>query len=158
MRMYYACIIQRCKANLLNFCRSYDRGDFPMVLSHTSRGCKIVWKVGNCLILAAKCIQNSAPSHLFHHFQFPNGYLHILSRYRLRFFDQVGHQTIYQRQFGCGNLKMVLKGKIFAMWWPGFKDFIGFFEMAEHGASEAHKNEFLSYEVLKIQKANNIFL
>ena len=28
--------------------------------------------------------------------------------------------------------------------------------MEEHGASEAHKNEFLNYEVLKIQKANNI--
>ena len=54
MRMYYACIIQRCKANLLNFCRSYDRGDFPMVLSHTSRGCKIVWKVGNCLYSCSK--------------------------------------------------------------------------------------------------------
>ena len=49
-----ACIIQRCKANLLNFCRSYDRGDFPMVLSHTSRGCKIVWKVGNCLYSCSK--------------------------------------------------------------------------------------------------------
>ena len=44
----------------------------------------------------------------------------------------------------------VLKSKIFAMWWPGFKDFIWFFEMEEHGASEAHKNEFLNYEVLKI--------
>ena len=31
----------------------------------------------------------------------------------------------------------VLKSKIFAMWWPGFKDFIWFFEMEEHGASEA---------------------
>ena len=36
------------------------------------------------------------------------------------------------------------------MWWPGFKDFIWFFEMEEHEASEAHKNEFLNYEVLKI--------
>ena len=44
----------------------------------------------------------------------------------------------------------VLKIKIFAMWWPGFKDFIWFFEMEERGASEAHKNEFLNYEVLKI--------
>ena len=31
----------------------------------------------------------------------------------------------------------VLKSKIFAMWWPGFKDFIWFFEMEERGASEA---------------------
>ena len=44
----------------------------------------------------------------------------------------------------------VLKSKIFAMWWPVFKDFIWFFEMEEHRASEAHKNEFLNYEVLKI--------
>ena len=44
----------------------------------------------------------------------------------------------------------VLESKIFAMWWPGFKDFIWFFEMEEHWASEAHKNEFLNYEVLKI--------
>ena len=44
----------------------------------------------------------------------------------------------------------VLKSKIFAMWWAGFKNFISFFEMEEHGASEAHKNEFLNYEVLKI--------
>ena len=44
----------------------------------------------------------------------------------------------------------VIQSKIFPMWWPGFKDFIGFFEMEEHGASEAHKNEFLNYEVLKI--------
>ena len=44
----------------------------------------------------------------------------------------------------------VLKSKIFAMWWPGFQDFIWFFEMEEHGSSEAHKNEFLNYEVLKI--------
>ena len=36
------------------------------------------------------------------------------------------------------------------MFWPGFKDFISFFEMEEHGASEAYKNEFLNYEVLKI--------
>ena len=33
-----------------------------------------------------------------------------------------------------------------------------FFEMEEHGALEAHRNEFLNYEVLKIWKANNIFL
>lgn len=32
-------------AGVTTFRRSYDRGDFPMVLSHTSRGCKIVWKV-----------------------------------------------------------------------------------------------------------------
>ena len=44
----------------------------------------------------------------------------------------------------------VLKSKIFAMWWPSFKDFIWFFEMEEHGASEAHKNDFLNYEVFKI--------
>ena len=44
----------------------------------------------------------------------------------------------------------VLKSKIFAVGWPGFKGFIWFFEMEEHGASEAHKNEFLNYEVLKI--------
>ena len=31
----------------------------------------------------------------------------------------------------------VLISKIFAMWWPGFKDFIWFFEMEEHGAWEA---------------------
>ena len=31
-----------------------------------------------------------------------------------------------------------------------FKDFIWFFEMEEHGASEAHKNEFLNDEILKI--------
>ena len=31
-----------------------------------------------------------------------------------------------------------------------FKDFIVFFEMEEQGASDAHKNEFLNYEVLKI--------
>ena len=27
---------------------------------------------------------------------------------------------------------------------------IDFFEMEEHGASEAYKNEFITYEVLKI--------
>jgi len=36
------------------------------------------------------------------------------------------------------------------MGWPSFKDFIWFFEMEEHGALEAHKKEFLNYEVLKI--------
>ena len=41
----------------------------------------------------------------------------------------------------------VLKSKIFAMWWPGFKDFIW---NGGARASEAHKNEFLNYEVLKI--------
>jgi hypothetical protein len=42
------------------------------------------------------------------------------------------------------------KKQDFAMRWPGFKDFVWFFEMEEHGASEAHKIEFLDYEVLKI--------
>ena len=37
----------------------------------------------------------------------------------------------------------VLKSKIFAMWWLGSKDFIW-------RAPEAHKNEFLNYDVLKI--------
>ena len=27
------------------FYRAYQRGDFPLVLSHTGRGCKLVWKV-----------------------------------------------------------------------------------------------------------------
>ena len=40
----------------------------------------------------------------------------------------------------------------------GDKDFIWFFEIEEHGASEAHKKEFLNYEGLKILKVNNIFL
>ena len=31
-----------------------------------------------------------------------------------------------------------------------FQGFHLFFEMEEHGASEAHKNEFLNYKVLKI--------
>ena len=32
--------------NLFSFrCRAYDRGDFPVVLTHTARGCKLVWKV-----------------------------------------------------------------------------------------------------------------
>ena len=54
-------------------------------------------------------------------------------------------------QFGCGISKMVgPKKQDFAMRWPGFKNFIWFFEMEEHGASEAHKNELLNYEVLKI--------
>ena len=44
----------------------------------------------------------------------------------------------------------VLNSNIFVKGWPGFKHFIWFFEMEEHGASEAHKNEFLNYEVLKI--------
>ncbi len=26
-------------------CRAYLRGDFPRVLSHTARGCKLAWKV-----------------------------------------------------------------------------------------------------------------
>ena len=34
--------------------------------------------------------------------------------------------------------------------WPDLKDFFWFFEMEENGASEAHKNEFLNYEILKI--------
>ena len=28
------------------FRRAYLRGDFPLVLSHTAKGCKLVWKVG----------------------------------------------------------------------------------------------------------------
>ena len=31
--------------------RAYQRGDFPLVLSHTGRGCKLVWKVSIFFLL-----------------------------------------------------------------------------------------------------------
>ena len=31
--------------NNVRFSRAYLRGDFPLVLSHTARGCKLSWKV-----------------------------------------------------------------------------------------------------------------
>ena len=72
--------------------------------------------------------------------------------------DNVEYCTLVSSNGALSNISSVvefqrwwaLKCKIFAMWWPGFKNFIWFFEMEEHGASEAHKNEFLNYEVLKI--------
>ena len=45
----FATECQACARNSDNFfsfrCRAYDRGDFPVVLTHTARGCKLVWKV-----------------------------------------------------------------------------------------------------------------
>ena len=38
-------------AGVTTFRRSYDRGDFPLVLTHTARGCKLVWKVRKLFIL-----------------------------------------------------------------------------------------------------------
>ena len=35
---------------MLIFFRAYQRGDFPLVLSHTGRGCKLAWKVRNIRI------------------------------------------------------------------------------------------------------------
>ena len=46
---FFATECQACARdsdNLFSFrCRAYDRGDFPVVLTHTARGCKLVWKV-----------------------------------------------------------------------------------------------------------------
>ncbi|CAB4060608.1 Parkin coregulated gene protein,Parkin coregulated gene protein homolog [Lepeophtheirus salmonis] len=37
---------RRFQKTLTTFRRAYQRGDFPIALSHTARGCKLAWKVG----------------------------------------------------------------------------------------------------------------
>ena len=53
----------------------------------------------------------------------------------------------------------VLKSKIFALRWPGFKDFIWFFEMEEQGASEAsnYNDHRYIFHCLTFKKNKGVF-
>ena len=80
---------------------------------------------------------------MFYYYMYVEGAIKNFWGFEAALFINISSVVEFQRWWA-------LKSKIFAMWWPGFQDSICFFEMEEHGASEAQKNELLNYEVLKI--------
>ena len=56
--------LQKRNTHLIAFFRAYLRGDFPLVLSHTARGCKLSWKVSwdDCMQCSHECTTLRSPS------------------------------------------------------------------------------------------------